>query len=163
MKANIPLPSLSAALWQSALVICFGVCLYLFFAVSAEKDTYRQATEEQLQEYQNLQQTMETLSSRNQFVAGQPFFQKSSREIQWVKIDEVWTDLSADELLGRLARLYREDCPFVLESFAAVLAGTGETNPGAESSVTQSEQSDFGDWQEKLEFHLQGYFLCPYK
>ena len=159
MKYDLPRPSMSVLIIQCALVLAFAVCLYLFLTATQSQKNYASAIIELNQKKQSLNKATNQLDRFLKFVSTDPYYQRNTEEPQWEKIDEIWVDLPYNDLLQRLADLYRADRPFVLDYFSASLkddkidTSTGEP---ATTALVSGEQHN-----PKLVFNLQGYFLCP--
>ncbi len=158
MKYDLPKPSIASLIIQCSMVLACAVCLYFFLTAMQTKKSYATAITALNQKQQSLTRAAQQLDKYQQFVAADPFYQCNSKEPQWEKMDETWVDLPYDQLLQRLANLYRPDRPFVLDFFSASLKndqidGVAKAAPAGDSDGVQQNQ--------KLVFNLQGYFLCP--
>ena len=124
------------------------------------RSNYNSVIAELNQKKQTLDEAKAKLDSYSKFIDANPFFQRSRASLQWEKNDEVWINLSYEELLTRLTDLYRYDRPFVLDFFSASVTASDVDKAGqTENSVEKGQ----GDHEKQLVFHLQGYFVCPCK
>lgn len=158
MSYNIPKPSISALLIQSAIMLCFALCLYLFGTTVQTNNKYNTALGQLKERQTQLNRAEKLVDKYLNFIETNPYYKKNLGEPQWEKVDEAWVDLPYNSLLTRFASLYRDDRPFVLDYFSATV--TQDQDQSAKQSSSKSNNS--ADQKNKeLTFHLQGYYLCP--
>lgn len=163
MKAQIPQPSIPVLLAECTIVLVFAAGLYFFISALMARNDYTIAIHRLNQKRQTMIQAARTVDSYRKFVHTHPFYQRSSGDLQWEKNDEVWINLEYEELLARLSDLYREDRPFILDSFTAGLVSEIGKAEGEEQGKTGQNKAASDTREKQLTFRLQGYFLCPCK
>lgn len=158
MNHDIPKPSVSALLVQSAAMIALAVCLYLFGTAVQTNKQYNSALKQLEERKFQLNRAYNQVDKYMRFVDTNPYYQKNLGEPQWEKVNETWVGLPYNNLLKRFSSLYRDDRPFVLDYFSATL--TKENN----QPIGQTKENNGNTTEQqprKLIFHLQGYYLCP--
>ena len=158
MSYELPKPSPLALFVQSACMIAFAVCLYLFAMAFQTSNHYSIALKELQERKLQLNQACKQVDRYMKFIDSSPYYQNNLGEPQWEKVDETWDDLAYDKLVQRLSSLYRQDRPFILDYFSAAI----KTEDGQPQDTDQKPQEEMTvEKNRKLIFHLQGYYLCP--
>lgn len=158
MSYELPKPSPLALFIQSACMIAFAVCLYLFAMAFQTSNHYNIALKELQERKQQLNQAYSQVDRYMKFIDSSPYYQKNLGVPQWEKVDETWDDLPYDKLVQRLSGLYRQDRPFILDYFSAAV----KTADGEIQDTEQAAQENMmTEKSRRLIFHLQGYYLCP--
>lgn len=162
MTYDLPKPSPIWILLHCFLLILCGIALFIVLGDVQKKKSYDEALRQLKNRNSQLSQAYQQVDRYMDFIDTNPYYQDNMGEPQWEKIDETWVELSYDKLLERLAGLYRQDRPFVLDYFGASLGGDDTADP-ANSSGSNRPQSTSEEEEKSrmLTFHLQGYFLCP--
>lgn len=158
MSYELPKPSAPALLGQSACMVVFAICLYLFGMAFQTSNHYSIALKELHERKLQLNQAYKQVDRYMKFIDSSPYYQKNLGEPQWEKVDETWNDLPYDKLVERLGSLYRQDRPFILDYFSAAV----KTEEGQIQDTEQTTQENMtAEKSRRLIFHLQGYYLCP--
>lgn len=159
MNFELPRPSLITVIIQCLIMLACALATYLAVSSITSTRGYDNALLTLQKKERRLNHTLQRLNNYDAFIAESPHFTTLSVGPQWEKVDENWLDLTFETLMQRISGLYREDRPFVLESFSASL----EKKTGKQKGGTNKRSEEQGTEEEsrKLVFELRGYFLCP--
>ncbi|MCP3890155.1 MAG: hypothetical protein GY702_14980 [Desulfobulbaceae bacterium] len=162
MNYDLPKPPPGLLLLHSFLISICAVAVYLVMTDFQTSKSYEIALEKLHKRSRQLNHAYERVDQYMKFIDTNPYYRRNLGEPQWEKVDEVWVDLSYDDLLQRFAGLYRQDRPFVIDYFSATHKGAVKDNLSNESMTQENTiESQDSENSNKLIFHLQGYFLCP--